>query len=299
MAKPIGQKEGDGDTATSMPLTCGLIMPISNIDGCPAEHWADVKSIVTEAVERIASPKFIVRLVSDADDVGVIQKRIVQNVYISDVVVCDVSGKNPNVMFELGLRLAFDKPTVIIKDDKTDYSFDTGVIEHVSYPRDLRFNRMVTFQSVLADKVLATHRAAKADPNHSTFLKNFGEFRVAGLSEHTVPAEKFMIETLSDIQNEMSRLRVLLTPEPGEKLRRVASVHRVASVNSDQAARVRDEVTKYIDEHPTVKLSTLMDDNKFIGEIARRCEAPRYFTTGREFLETLDNAITEYKAVHI
>jgi hypothetical protein len=34
-------------------------------------------------------------------------------------------------MFELGMRLAFDKPTVIIKDDKTDYMFDTGIIEHV------------------------------------------------------------------------------------------------------------------------------------------------------------------------
>jgi hypothetical protein len=71
----------------------------------------------------------------NADDIGVIQKRIVQNLYSSDVIVCDVSGKNPNVMFELGMRLAFDKPTLIVKDDKTDYSFDTGIIEHVPYPR--------------------------------------------------------------------------------------------------------------------------------------------------------------------
>src|SRR6266566_6083617 len=112
-------------------LGCGLIMPISTIDGCPSEHWAEVKSIITESVEGIEVPKFAVKLVSDADDVGVIQKRIVQNVYSADVVVCDVSGKNPNVMFELGMRLAFDKPTVIIKDDKTDYAFDTGIIEHI------------------------------------------------------------------------------------------------------------------------------------------------------------------------
>lgn len=78
---------------------------------------------------------------SDADDVGVIQKRIVQGVYGADLIVCDVSCKNSNVMFELGMRLAFDKPTVIIKDDKTDYTFDTGVIEHITYPRDLRFQR--------------------------------------------------------------------------------------------------------------------------------------------------------------
>ncbi|WP_353118770.1 hypothetical protein [Myroides odoratus] len=54
------------------------------------------------------------------------------NIYNDEIVVCDVSSKNPNVMFELGLRLAFDKPTIIIKDEKTGYSFDTGVIEHLN-----------------------------------------------------------------------------------------------------------------------------------------------------------------------
>ena len=52
------------------------------------------------------------RMVSDSDEVSVIQKRIVQNIYNNPIVVCDVSGKNANVMFELGMRLAFDKPVV-------------------------------------------------------------------------------------------------------------------------------------------------------------------------------------------
>ena len=144
-------------------------MPISAMEGCSAEHWVEVKAIISEAIHAIADPSFVVRLVSDADDVGVIQKRIVQNVYASDIVVCDVSGKNPNVMFELGMRLAFDKPTVIVKDDKTDYSFDTGVIEHLGYPRDLRFGRMVAFKQALAEKVVATYKTARDDPKHSTF----------------------------------------------------------------------------------------------------------------------------------
>lgn len=83
-------------------------MPISSLDGCTAEHWVEVKSIICEAIGAVAEPQFSVKLVSDADDVGVIQKRIVQNIYSSDIIVCDVSGKNPNVMFELGMRLAFD-----------------------------------------------------------------------------------------------------------------------------------------------------------------------------------------------
>ena len=112
-------------------LQCGIVMPISAIDGCTAEHWLDVLAIFKEAITSISAPIFKPNLVSYGDESGIIQKRIVQNLYSSDMVVCNVSGKNPNVMFELGLRLAFDKPTVIVKDDKTGYSFDTGIIEHV------------------------------------------------------------------------------------------------------------------------------------------------------------------------
>ena len=182
-------------------------MPISAVDGLSAEHWSDVKSIIQESVDSISTPKFVARLVSEADDVGVIHKRIVQGVYSSDIVVCDVSGKNANVMFELGMRLAFDKPTIIIKDDKTDYSFDTSVIEHIPYPRDLRFAKINSFKKQLAEKILATHKAAQADPEHSTFLKNFGTFKVAHLDQKEASGELVMIEMLTDIQREISELR--------------------------------------------------------------------------------------------
>jgi hypothetical protein len=72
--------------------TCGIIMPLSPIDGCTAEHWDDVQSIIKESVSSIQEPVFSSRIVSDADEVGVIQKRIVQNIYLSDVVVCKLGS---------------------------------------------------------------------------------------------------------------------------------------------------------------------------------------------------------------
>ena len=208
-----------GESSTN--LSCGIIMPISPIDGCTAEHWAEVKEIIKDAVESITEPKFIAKLVSDADDIGVIQKRIVQGVYNSDIIVCDVCAKNSNVMFELGMRLAFDKPTVIIKDDNTDYSFDTSIIELLSYPRDLRFSKIINFKKSLADKILATYRASANDAGHSTFLKNFGTFQVAHLSQTEASGEQVILEMLYEIQQELSfvrrqNLRSLRTMPPSQ-----------------------------------------------------------------------------------
>ncbi|TOQ35496.1 hypothetical protein CGG96_25060, partial [Vibrio parahaemolyticus] len=150
---------------------CGIVMPISSIDGCGESHWKDVYGILEEAIQDAG---YKANMVSDSDDVGVIQKRIIQNLYENPIVVCDVSGKNPNVMFELGMRLAFDKPTIIVKDDETAYSFDTSSIEHIEYPRDLRFTDIVRFKTKLSEKIKNTIEKSTSDPSYTTFLKHFG-----------------------------------------------------------------------------------------------------------------------------
>lgn len=178
-------------------LTCGIVMPISTIDSCTEEHWRDVRLILSEAIEDAG---FAPQLVSDADDVGIIQKRIIQNLYENPIVVCDVSAKNPNVMFELGMRLAFDRPTIIVKDDKTSYSFDTSPVEHLAYPRDLRFSKIVEFKESLAEKIKGTYEKSKADPSYTTFLKHFGTFKVAELKTEIVPHDRLVLEEVKGLR---------------------------------------------------------------------------------------------------
>lgn len=184
---------------------CGVVMPISAIDGCNESHWADVLSILNESIELAG---FDANIVSNADDVGVIHKRIIQNLYENPIVVCDVSGKNPNVMFELGMRLAFDKPTIIVKDDKTPYSFDTSGIEHLEYPRDLRFSKIVDFKERLSSKIKSTYDASVNDRSYTTFLKNFGEFTVAKLDKKEISGQEFIIEELRSIRQEMRKIGI-------------------------------------------------------------------------------------------
>lgn len=185
--------------AEAKPLKCGLIMPISAIDGCSEAHWDEVRVIIKEA---LAETPFVVELVSDSNEIGIIQKRIVQNIYDNEIVVCDVSAKNPNVMFELGMRLAFDKPAIIIKDDKTNYSFDTSPIEHLQYPRDLHYHAIQAFKIKLREKIVATHEASKGD-NYTTFLKNFGQFVVAKIDERPVGKEEYILEAISELRSEV------------------------------------------------------------------------------------------------
>lgn len=189
-------------TSNQDKIKCGLIMPISEIDGCTESHWNEVRTILKEA---LIDTDFLVELVSDSDESGIIQKRIVQNIYENQMVICDVSAKNPNVMFELGMRLAFDKPTIIIKDDQTNYSFDTAPIEHLEYPRNLHYHSIMAFKTKLREKVLATFNASKRD-DYTTFLKHFGNIVVANIEEKHVDSDEFILQAISDLRDEIKLL---------------------------------------------------------------------------------------------
>ncbi|MDU8601709.1 hypothetical protein RYB69_11745 [Pseudomonas syringae] len=253
------------DEVQPVELTCGLVMPISAMDSCSVEHWAEVKAIICDAVESIQDVRFIPRLVSDQDDVGVIQKRIVQNIYSSDIVVCDVSCKNANVMFELGMRLAFDKPTILVKDDKTDFSFDTGVIEHLVYPRDLRFSRILAFKKLLAEKISATYQASQNDTNHSTFLKNFGSFKVASVDQTVGTPDQVILDMMQDLTREVARI--------GRRVGRdVSSPPRVAEASlGEWYEEIMSAVSKYKKLNPSATWASCKGDDKFYTFILENC----------------------------
>lgn len=198
--------------------TCGIIMPISLIDGLPPEHWADVLGIIKDVCN---ANDFLPNLVSDADDIGVIHNRIIENIYSSDIVICDVSCKNANVMFELGMRLAFDKPTIIIKDDLTGYSFDTSLIEHLEYPRDLRFTSILKFKENLGKKLKATHEKAISDPNYSTFLKNFGKYKIAHLEDREVTSDTFILNAIEDLRRDVRLIKNISVHDRNDELSRI------------------------------------------------------------------------------
>lgn len=231
--------------------TCGIVMPISAIDGCSEAHWADVRAIISDAV---TDAGFEPNLVSDADDVGIIQKRIIQNLYDNPVVVCDVSGKNPNVMFELGMRLAFDKPTIIIKDDVTSYSFDTSPIEHLGYPRDLRFTQIVDFKARLADKIAKTHERATSDSSYTTFLKHFGEFKVAIIDKKEVSGQEYILEELRAMRQAINRLESRRTSVVE---RATAAIDNMQVILEEASKSVHDAMLAEIAQLPGVLSATL------------------------------------------
>ncbi|WP_375267316.1 hypothetical protein [Planktotalea sp.] len=168
-------------------------MPIAECDGQSASHWEDVLSIVTRAADEAG---FEGRLVSSTFESNLIHKEILQNIYDDDLIICDVSGRNPNVFFELGVRMATQKPTLIIKDKDTICPFDIGPNRYIEYPRDLRHPVMEVFK---ADLISAIEKTATHSKEMS-FIGQLGPFQVPDVETTKQPALEMILDRMTSLE---------------------------------------------------------------------------------------------------
>lgn len=192
-------------------IKIGYVMPIAKTEGYPDSHWLDVVNIIDDTIIGMGIKKG--RMVSDGGEITTIHSRIVNNLNDDDLIICDVSSRNPNVMFELGMRIAFDKPVLIIKDDATDYCFDSGTIEHIGYPKDLRHGLINKFQDKLEDKIKQTYESylKHKDKKTSPILKSFGAFERSEIQLDDVSANELLVQDIQVIKDTLVRLQMNIT----------------------------------------------------------------------------------------
>jgi len=103
-------------------LTAFVIMPFVERDNNHSVgFFAEVlRSIITPAAK---ASQFTVKT-ANRQGSDLIQSTIVNDLIEADLVIADLTEHNPNVMFELGVRMAEDKPVVLIKAKGTGPLFD-------------------------------------------------------------------------------------------------------------------------------------------------------------------------------
>lgn len=172
-------------------------MPLKKLSDYKEGHFKAIRKMIIDAAKASEKYDFSVDMVSNAKHTTTIQKSIVQNLANNDIVVVDVSSKNPNVLFELGMRLTFDKPTVIIQDDSESFEFDYGSIEHLVYPREYDYISMQDFQNDLTEKIQNTmDRAIEEGDKYSQYLRQYGDYTMAEIPDNNLGNIQEAIEAL-------------------------------------------------------------------------------------------------------
>lgn len=68
---------------------------------------------------------------------GTMTATIIRKVYECDLAIANLTGNNPNVMYEIGLRHAAAKPIIHITEDVKDLAFDVNDQRTIQYTDDI------------------------------------------------------------------------------------------------------------------------------------------------------------------
>ncbi len=204
------------ETETNKPTSCFVVMPITDPDGYIDGHFARVYThLIKPACDKAGID--CVR----ADEIkctNYIVINILHKILDSDLVICDLSSRNPNVLYELGIRQAFNLPVVLIKDKQTDRIFDIQGLRTLDYDETLRIDTVQHDVAALSTSIGKTLAMKPEDVNSLVQLLGV---RKAELSAGTeMSAETTLVLTaIRDLSHRITGLEEQRPHHPSSRSR--------------------------------------------------------------------------------
>jgi hypothetical protein len=163
---------------------CFTIMPFG---GWNDEYYSTIYSPAIEAADLIP------RRVDDLYRPSAIVHDIWTYTQRCRIVLADLTGKNPNVFYELGLAHAIAKPAVLVAESISDVPFDLRALRVIDYDKN-----EPNWGQTLQSKIETAIREVLASPLQSV-LPSFLEVTKADLPPIT-EYQKLMIEIRQEVE---------------------------------------------------------------------------------------------------
>lgn len=141
----------------SITNTCFVVMPFHSLFG------AEYERVLRPAIKNVG-------LECKRGDEIYTHQSIVQDIWKSirgaRVIVAELSGRNPNVMYEIGMAHAIGKPIVLLTRDQEDVPFDLRALRYIYYDpnnpfwgQDLQSDLTKVLRKILDEASLASNLA--------------------------------------------------------------------------------------------------------------------------------------------
>lgn len=178
--------------------TCFAIMPISDPIGYEEGHFKKVyQDIFSPAIEAAG---YTPHRVDEDSKSGLIQTKIIQNLLEAPMAICDLSTRNPNVLFELGIRQAFNKPVVIVQQEGTERIFDVGCISCIDYDAQMSYRGVLKAREQIEVAIKTT------EVNGFNSIINELNIKPANLSDTPISEDKHNQLLLYTLLNKVDQM---------------------------------------------------------------------------------------------
>jgi len=129
-------------------------MPISDNGDYDLGHFERVYEFIIKP--SVLKAGFVPVRADEIKQTNYIVLDIVKRLISCEMAICDLSSRNPNVLYELGIRQAFNLPVALIKDDKTDRVFDIQGFRYYEYNSSLRVDEVDKDINHITENIIST-----------------------------------------------------------------------------------------------------------------------------------------------
>jgi hypothetical protein len=131
---------------------------------------------------------------------GEVITHIIENLVSADIVIADLSGRSPNVFYELGVRHSVNNNTILISDNLDDVPFDLRGLRTITYKWDPE--QMLKLQRLLKDAI--TEILNEPDKIDNPVRRHLYNREIDKLIRQPAPPG---YDVIKNILNEMSSLK--------------------------------------------------------------------------------------------
>ena len=182
---------------------CFVIMPLSDPDGYESGHFKQVfEDLFAPACE---SAGYRAIRADEVRQTNLIHLDVLQKIIESPMALCDLSSRNPNVLFELGLRQAFDKPVVLVQEVGTPPIFDIHPLRYTNYHKDMLYRDVVSDQTAIRTAIVATKEDIGNEKSINSIVKLLSLTHPASLTQISETEKDSAV--LQVLMSEISSLR--------------------------------------------------------------------------------------------
>lgn len=184
---------------------CFVIMPIADTDGYPKGHFGHVYENIIQPSCEMAG--FNPVRADEVKETNLIHLDILKKLIEAPIAICDLSSRNPNVLFELGIRQAFDKPVVLIQEKDTPKIFDIAPLRYLEYSQEMKYHEVLEIQQKLKDSIEATVAAESDSSNINSIVKLLALNSPAHIPDLEHGKERLALEVM---QAELRNMRQMM-----------------------------------------------------------------------------------------
>ena len=192
------------DEKTSEPKACFIIMPISDVDGYEPGHFKRVYDYIIKPACTAAG--YTPLRADDVQSTNYIVIDILKRIITAEMVICDLSSRNANVLYELGLRHAFNLPVTLIKDSITTRVFDIQGLRDIEYDASLRIDSVESAKSLLETTLKNTSKLKKEDVNSIVQLLGITSATLPNVE--ITPDTGLLLKAINDLGERISRVEI-------------------------------------------------------------------------------------------